>query len=354
MPAMDEATGGARVGRTGQAGPKGLFARRSSAIALVGALIGAVLVVVAVGWALSAGARSGPGITPASPPRAGASTGSSPVDFWDLRLWLPPGWKLADNISSPCSTNPVATFDHAVISTGGVDLSCSAARRGTWASVQRWSAAPPRTARVETVNGLRVWVWATGPAGAVLYDVRRYSESVTTYGPGSATLARSVGPSALDAVLATRERARAPSTWRTVSLNGVSAQVPPRWPVRSHLTGLVDIGNCGGSFPAPPVAYVGGKDLFAFCPCLSAAMAATPRDGLWLVAGPDLPPVTGGPTWPVPGGTVTLSPPPVMGSDLVRALVRAHGRQVLATVGLGADPSVAEEILGSLTASARG
>jgi hypothetical protein len=294
------------------------------------------------------------------PPRA--PVGSYPVDFGKLRLWVPSNWRLEDRLGYPCSTGPQVDFERVVLSTGVPQLTCRAARKGAWVWVRQPAPAVPAGAKLTSLSGLLVRVSPAEPPGAVRYDVPGYDESVTAYGPGSRAVASTLGPSALGAVLAARQPVRVPKGWRRVSLDGTSARVPPNWPVGAYPRQLIGIGTCGLPFPQPPRAYIGGQDITsANCPAEDGSLAATPDDGLWLVAGANdffhlLKSGGGGHrAWSVPGAKVTLVYASAaalgQGVDLVWALVQAHGRPVLATVGLGTEPSIAEEILGSLGAS---
>jgi hypothetical protein len=127
-----------------------------------------------------------------------------------------------------------------------------------------------------------------------------------------------------------------PSTWKTVSFDGVALDVPPSWRVAS----LTNTPFCS---PAPNTAYYGRQRILPDCTFVLGI--PTPVDSLQISPGSD----------PSDGTTLTrhglrLERAPVSG-PLDRTLTfTVHGghEDVTVTVGLGRDAAIARGILGSI------
>ena len=194
------------------------------------------------------------------------------------------------------------------------------------------------------------------------------SRGVTFFGFGKLGVraVNELEPSAIARLLARHLPARTPPGWRRLTDGSVSVSVPPSWPVR-QLKGnsVVNPGVCAGPYFFHPAAFVGTASVTPLCPDLSAATRADamvgPVNGAWLAG----PPSVGSPTrlnayFALPG-TATLSlringlsvtityPRSPNGSNAALVAVTSGGRPHYLVLGLGLSPTIAEEIVGSLS-----
>lgn len=337
---------------------RGRRIRAGSAAALIVA-IAAIAAVVAVSGAGSSaphqhvvvGPPPGrPPVPPVTLPAVAHPAGSIPVDYGQVRLWLPPGWSAA-----PAGT--CAGYHRQVYfgSFGAGSCFGSVVAFGSWLAVHAPTAPPPAGSARTVINGTTVWSWSRSrsPSSAPtrVYDVPSLGVEITAVGAASRAVAETLGPSSLHAVLAEHYPAAVPASWKTVAYDGFKVSVPAGWPTHTITAHQVVPWACGPvTFAVPTVQLGYGAPVR--CPFTNGSQTPTkPSDGLWLQPpGPTsahgLGPgqaakvITSGPV------RVTVVYTPNAPTN-AQEMVTAGGRTMVATVGLGVDPAVAEQILSS-------
>jgi hypothetical protein len=283
-------------------------------------------------------------------------SGDVAFDIGMVRLFVPRSWMLrtavpacglAEGCIAPCGPGASAAV---VVTTVAPRFECPTAIRkadSVWVLPLRGK---PGTNRLNLDE--RTAVRPILSLGVVLYG----------FGPLGVRIVRDAGPSALVAFLASRLPVAVPSGWKTVTFGPLAVSVPPSWPLR-FLTGRSwpIPGFCVSRVFPHPVAYLGAaSDAAHSCPAIDAqtilSATALPGDGIWLtvvqgkaVEHPFFPPV--GRTVTVEGLRVKVRlglPGAGGGSDTVEVLATVGKTSVVATLGLGINPQIAEEILSSI------
>lgn len=334
--------------------------RRKRVAARVGASF--ALAAAAAGIVASVPALRSPTTVVSGAPNPLASAphprGWVPVDLGRLRVWAP-DLDVCGGITG---------------SSGGADISVTSGCQSPFPPspsqpVEVVAAAVRPSGDRTTLDGLSVWV--SGPrvrlvggrldtaallAGAnrsiTSFDVPSLGVRLLALGSSGARLALTLGPSPLDAVLATTYPVAIPSGWRSVSFDGVTLSVPPSWAVtkltRAPLEALPGQPLVPCELFPRPVVYLGGPA--GSCSTGFAGGIGDPP-GLWLgnaVAALSGPSNRTSTLRSAAGASATIRWSPFAGSSTVDVTLVAGGHSVAATMGIGSDPVIAEEILSSL------
>jgi hypothetical protein len=283
-------------------------------------------------------------------------SGDVAIDIGMVRLIAPLSWTLrtavpicglAVGCTAPCGSGASAAV---VVTTVAPRLACPTATRkadSVWVFPLRGK---PGAKHIQLHNG--TVVRSVPSLGVVLYG----------FGSLGARIVRDAGPSSLAALLSARLPVAVPNGWKTVSFGPLAVSVPRSWPLR-FLTGRSwpIPGFCVSPVFPQPVAYLGAaSDAEHSCPIIDAqtilSATAHPGDGIWLTVGqgaavehPFFPPV--GQLITVKGLRVKVRlglPGAGGGSDTVEVLATVGRTSVVATLGLGINPRVAEDILSSI------
>jgi hypothetical protein len=216
----------------------------------------------------------------------------------------------------------------------------------------------PTSVPAEIINGLRVYTYPAGLRGSNL--VPALGVAITVNGPLAQRVLHTLTWSPRSVALAMKPTASVPSSWQSVSFDGVAFSVPASWPVTrtsvantlgpqcsQYGTELSDLGpevslstdtNSGFTFcaPIPPVARGPGNgvDVDKGANSPEAAIRASFSKGCLKLHGLTACPAT---TWPY--------------SILVlRVTIPRSARPVYVSIGLAGNGMVARTILNSLRA----
>jgi hypothetical protein len=313
---------------------------------------------VACGMALSAcGAAASPATKPPatfSPVTAAPVTvprGSAPLDFRRVRLWVPPTWAKRWTPTLPCE--PATDQDVVFTGPGPHAPHCAAAALGDWVLIEASNGAPPATATKQVVNGLTLWSF-TAPAGARAYAIPSLHTTVVAAGAEGRAVQDSVQPSALETVLTARYPVAVPAAWDHRSYHGQPFATPRSWPAQTLGPDATPPGFCSEPVSTAPIVFEGTGRQFpgpVSCPAIAVEPVVDPVDGIWLQpwqngsSPPD--PVPQLRTRPGPARLVySFSSPGDV--DTIRLLIHSGDQKTEVTIGLGADPTTAEEVLSSL------
>lgn len=293
---------------------------------------------------------------PVTLPAVPGTAGWSPVDFGSVRVYLPQGWTSVNRCSTSSSQGspPSVQFipDEFLLRPASSQLmSCLPPAQGGWASLQPLPGAPPASWVHSSINAIAVWSPPHQATNSDTVDIPTLH--VQVYGRGDAEkILATVSHSSLYAVLGQSRPTAVPASWKAVRFDGLQADVPPTWPVEVVTRHVLEPGTCAAQVFLSPIVYLGDSGLFAPCP-FRPGQLAQPVDGLWIASGStnqtfqSSQPRSFGPrpAWTLysdtdSGGTIGVQ-------------VTIAGRPIELTVGLGIDPTVAEEILSSLQATTR-
>jgi hypothetical protein len=296
--------------------------------------------------------------------------GSTPVDWDQLRLWLPLGWTLTAGPDTGglhrCWTAPARS----VYPTSDPHLPCKPLSTRPSVRVTPFRGTIPSYFARSRINGVTVWASsrATLPAGSPsILDIPSLGVTITAYGKSEA-VTHSLGPSALHVVLAQQYPVATPKGWKTITFEGFEADVPASWP--THALRIVDEGGgisqrnlpppCGQKVFAKPASYLGSYtgvfscQEFTFRELLQFSVG--PTNGLWIQNSiPASEAAAQDKTLQeirthLHSGTTQLSASyeKYQGADTVDVNLTTGGRTLQTTIGLGTDPTVAEEVISSL------
>jgi hypothetical protein len=267
--------------------------------------------------------------------------GWRPIDYGRLRLWLPPGWQA---VSGPigCRTRSYDNLMTFEPSTDGCGNTV-----GTYLSLRQSTTPAPVGWRTSSIHGVTVHYHQVGRSHT--YVIPRLQVTITAKGAQAVAVARTAGPSSLDAVLAMTGPVTTPPSWKAVRFDGFQVTVPRTWKT-ARVTA-----DCGALFTAAkdPVAYRGKALYRGACEIVLPIYLLRPGNGVWLEQ------VTNGsrrtgpyrldfhhlglivdPARSVVGGQV--------GVPVVNVTVVAGTHTLSAQLGLGTDPATAEQVLSSL------
>lgn len=194
---------------------------------------------------------------------------------------------------------------------------------------------------VRVVNGFEAYSARLGAAHG--YLVPRLGVELLWRGGEPASMISTLGWSPLHYVLVGGV-AEPPASWKRVNFDGVSVAVPPSWPVSQPLRL-----ECSGPFDNGPVVALGVHVIPV--PCAYFPPPTTPTNGVIVSSHAQLGacPIRG--TLKVAGMNATAcSDPSVQSPELEVKLVFGSGSTkavVYVVVGLGANATVARDVLGS-------
>ncbi|HEX3427124.1 MAG TPA: hypothetical protein VHT30_13395 [Acidimicrobiales bacterium] len=288
-------------------------------------------------------ARGGPAASAAEPLTlrpVTAPSGFSPEDFGRLRIYVPPGW---ESIPGCKAAGDIFYLVPSAEEQDVFDGGCAPSLEN-WASIQPFAGTAPATWTTSTINGTAVWSQQTD--GRDTLDIPSLDAQVTAVGAGR-DIVTTIGPSTLDAVLRLRHAVNVPRTWHVVRFDGLQMRVPRGWPVEVLTRKVPEPGACSSQVFRTPTVYEGAGGFWPIC-TIGFSPLAPPVDGVWvdppgLSLHLDMQPMPFG-EYPVNVEYTNTESDAVIGLD-----VRIGTRRINLIVGLGRDPTVAEEILSSLT-----
>jgi hypothetical protein len=264
-----------------------------------------------------------------------------PIDYGLLRLWLPPGWQA---VSGPtgCTTR---SYDN--LMTLEPSIQGCGSKVTTYLSLRRSTKPAPVTWPTSSLNGVTVRYHHVGRR--IMYVVPRLQVTITATGAEAVAVARTVGPSSLDAVLAMNGPVKTPTSWKSVRFDGFEVRVPRNWKT-ARVTA-----DCGGLFFAAknPVAYTGKALYDASCAVVLPTYLLRPGNGVWLeqVANEARRSVAYRLEFHHLGVIVdpaTSSLGGQVGVPIVNITAVAGTHTLSAQLGLGTDPTTAEQVLSTL------
>ena len=196
----------------------GVFERRREAVHVEDCYLESTASTAAVAVSVVVdGAERSPGLT-ATQLRAHLGRGLPadwlPVDFGDARLWYPPGWQVVFDSCSGSAAGWIATdrsYDDSCLSLPTVIGLASSSRT------------PVALTPTRTIHGYRLYSTATNT-----YVVPQLRVAITVRGPASQVVLETLAPSSRAVASAYRESP--PSTWHTITSQGLTFKVPPTWP----------------------------------------------------------------------------------------------------------------------------
>jgi hypothetical protein len=278
------------------------------------------------------------------------------VDYGLLQLWLPPGWHIFSTSATATGSCPPA---QSVMFDTTVPASCT--QPATVASeayvmvTTLAEATPAINPTHQWINGIPVSE-SSGPSSApgfsiTTYRITRLGVSIQATATGEVVV-DSLGPSSFYALSHETALPEVPASWKTVRYDGFEARVPNIWPVQTLTAEDTPPGECSDlTFPAPQV-YLGDAGAATNCPYESSTGVPATSNGLWMR--PYLANLPGSgdynTTLPRTPVTETLADADVheyfTGTAVVGVTSGSH--RVSVVVGLGANPTVAEEVLASI------
>jgi hypothetical protein len=329
--------------------------RRVGATAVAVLLVAAIVVVVVAAHGRRVAVRTSYGQPPVTVPSVTRSVVTLPVvdvpagtgalDFGRLRIYLPRGWTA---ISSCGNEQGVPGAEGSLVV--GPATECGGSPKSTWLSLDgtpRWH--PTNRWTPSRINGIRTWSRHEG--GILFVDIPSLRASIDAHGPAAGRAVRTLGPSALDAVLAQTAPAAVPTGWKAIRFDGVQARVPAAWAIDAVTKQRSMPGVCNDPvFGSSEVLL--GDDGFAVRCKLTVYDLYAPTNGLWIDS-KDVPTTEEhvGVAWGSLPLTLLYSENQT--DDLLEVTTTVDARRVQLVIGLGTDPSIAEEILSSLTTSTR-
>lgn len=285
-----------------------------------------------------------PTAPPITLPAVNAPKGSFAFDYGQLRLWLPASWT-AEN-----ETGCLTPLHNVVLL---ADACPHAGSNGTYLRLSP-HATPTAGATKLTVGHTTVYQTTTGPG--TRWSVPSLEVTIQIVSDTARSVARSLGPSSLHALLALHHPVAVPATWKRVRYSGIQARVPPRWQVVHQLFQL----TCHGFLDPgrrPPLVLLGDQDQDPSSSCPPGFDPTTqlrPTNGLWLshTTAPFLPGGNGTitATTNLDGRTLTLCSTPSDG-PLLEVAVHHGPRNTVAVIAMGTNPTTAEAILTSVQPS---
>jgi hypothetical protein len=143
------------------------------------------------------------------------------IDFGRLRLWMPPRW-VVEYGPGGCTNGPQTKLTIEPKACGHPLIAHLSVRTGPTTAPHGW--------RQSTIHGLPVWTHHA--AGETDYVIPRLNITMTARGALAGRIARTLGASSLQALLTLSGPVTIPSTWKTVTYDHFSVEVPPEWPRR--------------------------------------------------------------------------------------------------------------------------
>jgi hypothetical protein len=270
------------------------------------------------------------------------ATGSLEFDYGRLRLWLPSGWEPEAASGGPCQIGPPA---QRLVLIGDY---CQTRPGGDYVVVRRAPATAPTGDRRISVNEVATYSPsspATKPPLMRTWDVPSLGVQLTFTGATALAVTKTLGPSPLAAVLKLRDALAVPAGWKTVAFGGLTANVPAAWADERTIPG-----GCGTPLAANHPLVILGNRYGPADSCLEAPIDLSPTDGLWLP----------GSRLPALGSTGDLNDTLSSGPDrtyisstpssgpVVRVVVTSPSGSHYAEVGIGNNPTIAEQVISSL------
>lgn len=206
-----------------------------------------------------------------------------------------------------------------------------------------------------SLNGIPAWERPVRNASSRsrTYDLPSLGVRLVAIGPVATRVVRTIEPSPLSALLATSYPVPVPSGWKTVRFGPVAASIPASWPVRRLTAPPKEI----------PVNRYSACKLFLSSAaylgkvrsrCSGIAAGEPSPTGIWLgtsAVGPLADTRSTSVTLKSGNAVVDLRYGYTSSSYLVDLTIHTAAGTVQATLGLGSQPAVAEEILSSLRAA---
>jgi hypothetical protein len=305
------------------------FVAGAAAIALV---VGAVAFVRTGGDASTPPAQSTPTSTTIV---ARVTAGWQTYDYGLARLSIPPGW----TASSGCpQTHTLLMADP------NTPLGCGAGHGGPTISIAPFVAGPGPYTPNATVNGIpyeRIIPRCLTATCEPFARVKALGVTISTSGIDLDSILRTLTYSTYALVLQ-HPFAAAPQSWKTVTLDGVTARVPSSWRVDKASPDLCK--------PVAHTAYVGVIRNYRSDCLQSAISGGTDWVDLEVLPVAYSQGVTTSTTLSRVTGRLDLRRQPSFGplTPEISYFAAGEGETVAITIGLGADPAIARGILGSL------
>ncbi len=314
--------------------------------------LGAALCSIALALVLTACGASATGQTTASRPTQSmappvtlpavhAPKGSFAFDYGQLRLWLPASWAAENETGCLTPLHDVVLL---------ADACPHAGSSGTYLRLSPQATSTGGATKL-TVGHTTVYQTTTGPG--TRWSVPSLDVTIQILSSAARSVARTLGPSSLHALLTLHHPVAVPDTWKTVRYSGIQARVPPHWQVVHQLFQL----TCHGFLNPgrrPPLVLLGDHDQDPYSSCPPGFDPTTqlrPTNGLWLSSSTTAPFLPGGAgtitaTTHLDGRTLTLRSTPSDG-PLLEVTVRHGPRHTVAVIAMGTNPTTAEAILTS-------
>jgi hypothetical protein len=210
-----------------------------------------------------------------------------------------------------------------------------------------------RTGPVHTTSGQRsrlhgVTIWTSHiGADTTIITIPALRSTLTAHGTQPLSIARTLGPSSLQAVLSMTGPVPVPAGWKPIRYHGIQIEVPSDWK-----TATVPY-DCGSLFMGAPTAYTGPAREVAGCLVLSGNVLYEPHDGVWLQPPPRN--LAEPHRYQLDFNHAQINIQPGVNSDGGTAnvpntylTIHTKSTTIVATLGLGADPLTAERVLSSI------
>jgi hypothetical protein len=264
------------------------------------------------------------------------------LDIGRLRLYVPADWET--NAGPPdCDDND---GDLVTLSQTTPPRSCTP-NPSVFLTV-RTAAVPTPSGTRSRLHGLTIWT-SHKDAQGIIIAIPALHSTLTAQGTEALRIARSLGPSSLQAVLSMTRPIAVPARWKPVRYHGIQIDVPPAWK-----TATVPY-DCGTLFMGTPTAYTGPAREVAGCAILTGNDLYQPHDGVWLQPVPRNAPQPH--RYQLNYNQAQINIEPGVNSDggfpnVPNTYLTIHTptTTITATLGLGPDPLTAERILSSIRA----
>ena len=188
----------------------------------------------------------------------------------------------------------------------------------------------------------------------IRWSVPSLEVTIQIDGSAARSVARTLGPSSLHALLALHHPVAVPGTWKTVRYDGIQARVPAHWQVVHQLFFWLTCHGFLSPGRQPPLVLLGDHDQDPSSSCPSGFDPTTqlrPTNGLWLshTTAPFLPGGSGTitATTHLDGRTLALRSTPSDG-PLLEVAVHHGPRRTVAVIAMGVNPTTAEQAVPKL------
>jgi hypothetical protein len=276
------------------------------------------------------------------------------IDYGDLRLAVPTAWQVGNGPPSSCAPPPTVVV---IVFSFDQEAGCA----GPGPSVLRIGSMNAPLSfdhdRTQIVNGWHIAALTGLTAPDQGYEITELGIELVFSNIDTSDQNRVIGtisPSTRRVVLDElaahpNEPPTTPTGWKTTTLGGVSLATPADWPyvnLDDQSSGRqIGFGVCGNPDPADPMVMTGTG---ASPPCPHTPPSGLPADGAWLSLH-RVDELLTNPSVSIHGQPVALTS---VEPDKPVLYLRVPGDGVTmvdVTIGLGADPQIALQIVQSLT-----